>query len=101
VRLDVQPGGTPTPGSALSRLVTSIPSLLLLAILSFAACLLWLVQALVVLVRARPSSSIADFLALTLLYQFRLAAWHLSLVDRYPSLESAPAHPLDQSLAAR
>jgi hypothetical protein len=86
--LEVASGGTPTAGSALSRLVTSIPAVLLLAVLTFAASILWIVQALVVLVRERPSVALADFLLLTLRYQFRLAAWHLSLVDRYPSLES-------------
>jgi hypothetical protein len=104
VELTIASGGEPTAGSALSRLVTSLPALLLLALLSFAASVLWLVQAIVVLVRARPSTSLADFLELTLRYQFRLAAWHLSLVDRYPSLESAAAsQPIggDQSLVAR
>jgi hypothetical protein len=91
VELQLQPGGTPTAGSALLRLVTSIPAVLVLGILSFAAGVLWIVQALIVLVRERPSTAIADFLALTLRYQFRLGAWHLSLVDRYPSFESAPA----------
>ncbi|MGZ3404927.1 MAG: DUF4389 domain-containing protein [Polyangia bacterium] len=91
VELQIETSGTPTTGSALLRLFTSIPSLLLLAILSFAAGVLWVIGAIVILLRARPSAGIADYLALTLRYQFRLVAYHLSLVDRYPSLESAPA----------
>ncbi|MGZ3441892.1 MAG: DUF4389 domain-containing protein [Polyangia bacterium] len=91
VELQIETSGTPTTSSALLRLFTSIPSLLLLAILSFAAGVLWVIGAIVILIRARPSAGIADYMALTLRYQFRLVAYHLSLVDRYPSLESAPA----------
>lgn len=39
-----------------------------------------------ILVRKRLPAAIADFLALTLRFQFRLVAYHLSLVDQYPSL---------------
>lgn len=91
VTLEVDVGGKPTPASALLRLVTSIPALLLLTLMSFAAGVLWIIEAIVILLRARPSVAIGDFLALTLRYQFRLIAYHVSLVDRYPSLESAPA----------
>jgi len=88
VRLDVAPGAAaPTAASALTRLFASLPALLLLALLSMVAAVLWLVGAVFVLVRERLPAAIADFLALTLRYQFRLAAYHLSLCDRYPSLE--------------
>lgn len=89
VDLQIEVGGKPTAGSALLRLLTSIPALLLLALMSFAATVLWLIEAIVILVRARPSAALSDFLALTLRYQFRLIAYHLSLVERYPSLQSA------------
>lgn len=89
--LVVETGGTPTMRSALLRLVYSIPAVLLLAILSFAASVLWVIAALFVLVSGRLPAAIADFMALTLRYQFRFLAYHLSLVDRYPSLESPPA----------
>jgi Domain of unknown function (DUF4389) len=90
VELEVQTGGAPTTSSALLRLVYSLPALLLLAVLSVAASLLWLVGAIVILVSRRLPPAVDDFLALTLRYQFRLAAYHLSLVDRYPSTEDAP-----------
>lgn len=88
VELAVEPGGTPTAKSALLRWIYSLPALLALAILSFAGCFLWVIAALVVLVRGRPPGPIADFFALTLRFQFRLIAYHLSLVDRYPSGEA-------------
>ncbi len=98
VELEVATGGAPTPGSALLRLVYSLPALVLLAILSFAAGVLWIVAALWILVAQRTPAALADFFALVLAYQFRLVAYHLSLVDRDPSLEgtaasSAPSQP--------
>ena len=93
VELVVQVSGTPTAASALSRLLYSLPALILAAVLSVAAAVLWLVGAIVVLVKQKMPAAIGDFLTLTLRYQARLIAYHLSLVERYPSLEeSAVAH---------
>ncbi len=93
VELHVSPEGHPTMGSALLRLITSLPALLLLALLSAVAGLLWIVAAVVVLVRERMPAGIARFIAVVLRFQFRLVAYHLSLVDRYPSLqEGTVAH---------
>lgn len=92
VTLEIEPGGAPTPGSALLRLVYSLPALVLLAILSFAASILWIVAAIWILVAQRTPSGLTDFFALTLRYQFRLVAYHLSLTDRYPSLVSESSY---------
>ncbi|HEX8951157.1 MAG TPA: DUF4389 domain-containing protein, partial [Polyangia bacterium] len=101
VTVEIDAGGAPTVGSALARLVYSIPALLLLAILSFAASFLWLIAALWILAVKRVPAGIADFFALTLGYQLRLVAYHLSLVDRYPALhDAAQAHAPSQPTAA-
>lgn len=93
VDLQIEPSGRPTASSALLRLITSLPALLVLAVLSVVATLLWIVGALFVVVRERMPDGIARFIVLTLRYQFRLVAYHLSLVDRYPSLhEGSVAH---------
>ncbi len=92
VALEIDAGGVPTPGSALLRLLYSLPALLLLALLSFAATFLWVVAAIWILVAQRAPAGLADFFALTLRYQFRLVAYHLSLTDRYPSLVSASSY---------
>jgi hypothetical protein len=93
VDLRVEVSGEPAVGSSLLRVITSLPALLLLVILSTAASLLWIVAALFVVVRERMPDGIARFIAATLRFQFRLAAYHLSLVDRYPSLQDgAMAH---------
>src|SRR5262249_49666050 len=96
VDLRVTPSGAPTPASALLRIITSIPALVLVAVLSLAASLVWIIGAVAILVTERLPGALADFLALALRVQFRLVAYHLSLVDRYPSfaqsgLEHAPA----------
>jgi len=93
VDLRVEVSGQPTVGSALLRLLTSLPALLLLMLLSMVASVLWVIAALFVVVRQRMPEGIARFIIVTLRYQFRLAAYHLSLVDRYPSLhEGAVTH---------
>ena len=92
VELQIEPGPAPTMRLALLRVVYSIPALLLLALLSCVASVLWMVGAILVLVRGCLPHVIADFLELTLRYQFRLMAWHLSLVDRYPSLGEGVEH---------
>jgi hypothetical protein len=100
VQLEVETGGAPTMGSALLRLVYSLPALLLLAILSFAATILWIIGAIAILVTRRLPRAFASFFAVTLQFQFRLAAYHLSLVERYPSLAETPPLPAAHSGAA-
>jgi hypothetical protein len=101
VELSVEVGGKPTASSALLRLLTSLPALLLLAVLSLAAALLWIVAAVAVLATERIPAAIADFLAMKLRYQFRLVAYHLSLVDAYPALADAPLTITDEAPHAR
>jgi hypothetical protein len=96
VELEITTGGSPKTGSALLRLISSLPALLLLAVLSLAAALLWPIGAVVILAYRRTPTAVADFLTLKLRYQFRLVAYHLSIVDAYPSLEvpvTNVAHP--------
>jgi hypothetical protein len=93
VDLRVDVGGHPTAGSALLRLLFTAPALLLLVLLSAAAGILWLVGAVFILVRERIPGAVADFLAFTLRFQFQLVAYHLSLVDTYPSFRTARVVP--------
>jgi hypothetical protein len=88
VDLKIEAGGKPTATSALLRLLFSVPALVMLAVLSAASGILWVVGALFILIRKRLPGAIADVLALTLRFQFQLIAYHLSLVERYPSLRA-------------
>jgi hypothetical protein len=93
VDLKIEVAKAPTATAALWRLITSLPALVLVVALTVVGTLLWLVGALSVLATERLPVPIADFLALALRVQFRFLAYHLSLVDRYPSWgEAAPAH---------
>jgi hypothetical protein len=93
VQLEVEPDARVTPGSALWRLLSTLPALLVASVLALAGGLLWVVGAIWVLAVERMPSVIGDFLAMSLRYQARLTAYHLSLVDRYPTFEeSSPVH---------
>jgi hypothetical protein len=93
VELTVDVGGRPTVSSALVRLLTSFPALLLLALLSVVAVVVWVLGALTILATGRVPTAIAEFITMKLTYQFRLVAYHLSLVDAYPSLTDVHARP--------
>jgi hypothetical protein len=89
VDLRITLGGNPTTSSVLLRVLTSIPATVLLVLLSLFGGLAWVIALVFVLIRERMPRAIADFLVLTLRVQFRLVAYHLSLVDRYPSMSAA------------
>jgi hypothetical protein len=85
VELAVVPEGEPTAGSALARLVYSIPALVLLTLASIVAGFLWLIGMISILVSRRVPEFVTDFLTMVLAYRFRFVAYHLSLVHAYPS----------------
>jgi hypothetical protein len=91
VDLEIEAGGRPTATSALWRLLFSLPALVVLAVLSAASGILWVVGAVLILIRKRLPDAIADVLSFTLRFQFQLVAYHLSLVERYPSLRADQA----------
>jgi hypothetical protein len=62
-------------------------------LLSVAAGIFWLVGAVLILVREKIPGAVVDVLAFTLRFQFQLVAYHLSLVDAYPSVRTAKAVP--------
>jgi hypothetical protein len=100
VVLEIDSGGSPTAASALLRLVRSLPAWVLLLLFSFVAGMLWFFAAVSVLVSQRIPPALGEFLAATLRYQFRLLAYHVSLVDRYPVFELANLpHPSAPSAA--
>ena len=84
--LHVSLSATPTASGALLRLLLSLPALLLVAILSAVSSLVWILAALFALVTERIPRLFGDFFVVVLRVKYRLLAYHLSLVDRYPSL---------------
>lgn len=96
VRFEVKPDGRPTPGSALARLVYSLPALLFLAVLGLVSGLVWLVAMVMVLIDRRYPESFYDFQRGVLRFEARLLAYHASLVEEYPPFSLA-AEPGEQA----
>jgi hypothetical protein len=92
VQFALAPGGTPTVTSSLVRLLTTLPALLLLALMSIAAAVIWVLGALTILIARKLPKVFADFLAMTVRLELRILAYHLSLVDAYPSPSEAAMH---------
>jgi hypothetical protein len=84
VHFEVQTGGSPTVGSALLRLIYSIPSAFVLALLGFVAGIVWIIAAVMVLVQENYADGLFDFLRGVLRWEARLLAYHSSLVEQYP-----------------
>jgi len=97
VRFEVQTGGTPTVGSALLRLIYSIPSAIVLSILSIASAVIWIIAAVMVLVQENYPEGLYNFQRGILRWEARLLGYHASLVEQYPPFaldtdpEPAPA----------
>ena len=92
VRFELAPSGTPTTGSALLRLFTSIPYAVVLAAIGIAAWFVWLVCVVSVLATENVPPGLYEFLRGVMRWQARLFAYHSSLVEEYPpwSLDTEP-----------
>lgn len=99
-RIEIRFTGTPTTGSALMRLVTSIPSGFVLMLLWFVSSVLWVIGAVIVLVGARMPDWILGFQRGVLRWQARLVAYHASLVEQYPPFSLDTGDERDHVLAA-
>src|SRR5690606_13341113 len=83
-RVERQTTGTPPVGSALLRLLTSIPSAFVLSLIWLASSLLWVIAVLTVLFTRAVPDVILAFQRGVLRWQARLLAYHASLVEEYP-----------------
>jgi len=102
VRIDIRFTGVPTIGSALSRLITSIPSGIVLSVLWFVSGVVWLVAAVIVLLGGAMPASILAYQRGVLRWQARLVAYHASLVEEYPPFsidtdEASTSRPASQA----
>lgn len=102
VQIQIRPEGRPTTSSALIRLITSLPSGLVLALLGFVSSVLFVIGAVTILIGQHVPGWILGFQRGMLRWQARLAAYHASLVDEYPpfSFEADPAQPGDRAHTA-
>lgn len=84
VRFQVDRTGSPTVGSALLRILYAIPSLFVLAILTFVGAIVWVIAVVLVLVDEKYPESMWRFLLGIVRWEACLLAYLASLVDRYP-----------------
>ena len=92
VQFEVQTSGTPTVGSALLRLIYSIPSALVLSILAIVSAVIWVIAAVMVLVQEDYPDGLYNFQRGILRWEARLLGYHASLVEQYPpfALDTEP-----------
>ena len=95
VRFQVNRSGSPTVGSALLRILYAIPSLIVLAILTFVGAIVWVIAVVLVLVREKYPESLWRVLLGIVRWEACLLAYLASLVDRYPpfALETGSVSP--------
>jgi hypothetical protein len=98
VRIRLVPTGIPTPGGALLRLLTSLPSAVVLWLLGLLSGLAWLVMAVTVLVDRRVPTFLHDFQCAVVRWSARLVGYHASLVETYPpfALDLGPDELLER-----
>lgn len=75
---------SPTPGSAMLRLITGLPSAFVLGLLGMIGGFVWLWAALTILINERVGHVAFDYLAGVQRWGMRLLVYQASLVDEYP-----------------
>jgi Domain of unknown function (DUF4389) len=93
VRFQVERSGSPTVGSALLRILYAIPSLIVLALLGLVGAAVWVVAAVLILLREGYPEGLWKFLLGIARWEAYLLAYLASLIDRYPTfrLDTGPA----------
>jgi len=85
VRYDFVPSGSPTVGSAVLRIFTSIPAAIVIALVGFVAAILGFLQMVSVLLVGHYPRSWFEFQCGMLRIQARLYGYHASLTETYPT----------------
>ena len=85
VRVEIHAGGRPGIGTAILRLLTSLPAALVLAVLLVPASLFAVIGVVTILVARTQPEPLLRFQRAVICYAGRLGAYHASLVDAYPS----------------
>lgn len=91
VRYEVERSGSPTKRSALLRIVHAIPSVMVLAVLTWVATIVWFFAMVLVFFTGRYPESWWRFLCGIVGWDARLIAYLASLVDDYPPFALAPS----------
>jgi hypothetical protein len=81
---EIAPSGTPTPGSALLRIIYAIPSALVFFLLALLGLVLAVIAAVLILMQETYPAGIYGYLRGLLRWEVRLYAYLASLVEAYP-----------------
>jgi hypothetical protein len=101
VHVKLRATGAPTVGSALLRLLTSIPSFAVLWILACVSGFVTLISAILVLVNSPIPPALIGYQRGVLRWQARLLAYHASLVVEYPPFALDTEDSTHSTLAAQ
>lgn len=100
VRFELRTSGQPTVGSALLRLLTSIPSAFVLGVLAVVSGFLLVIATLFALITAHVPHSLLAYQRGMLRWEARLVAYHASLVEEYPPFSFDTGDHHDAPLSA-
>jgi hypothetical protein len=95
ISFELRPGGSPTVGSALMRLIYSIPSAIVLAILGIVAAVIWVIAVISILIQGNYAEGLYNFQLGIMRWNARLLGYHASLVEQYPpfAVDTGPESP--------
>lgn len=94
VRLTIdEPAATPSPGAALGRIFTGLPSALVLMVLCWFGLFVWVWAALTILIDERVGRGAFNYLVGLQRWSVRLLAYQAGLVDAYPPFSFAETQP--------
>jgi hypothetical protein len=93
VRIDIDATAHPTPGGALFRLVSGLPSALVLAMLCWIGMFVWLWAAFSILLTEQVGAGAFNYLVGVQRWSIRLLAYQAALVDEYPPFSFADLTP--------
>jgi Domain of unknown function (DUF4389) len=95
VRVAIVRSGSPTVARALLRIISAIPSALVLALIGLVSWAVWLIAATSILLNERYPEGLWRFQRGVIRWEARLLAYLASLVDPYPpfALDTASSNP--------
>jgi hypothetical protein len=92
--LEIESDAHPTPSSAMWRLITGLPSALVLCFLGWIGVFVWIWAALSILLTRQIGPGAFEYLAGLQRWSIRLLAYQASLVDEYPPFSFADREPV-------
>lgn len=101
VHFAVERSGTPTAGSALTRIASSLPNIVVFGAVGIVALGVWLVAGLSILATGNYPRPLYAYQRGVNRWQARLFSYHTSLVDEYPSFRLDMGRETERTPTAR